>query len=171
MILPFDPTNPPVCDMCKAAPASIQFVEQKGGETRRISLCASCGSKQGISHDGNSVTFNLPGLLAAMGGMTSATQVSHQCAACGLTTEEFRATGRLGCARCYEAFAEMLEPIIKKVQAGTAHRGLAPARLGPLMEKQTVAALRRQLDEAVAAERYEEAIALRDKIRELERSL
>lgn len=168
MIFPFDPNKPPVCDICKQAPAAIQFVEQRGAEMRKISICQGCAAKQGISQNGNSLTFNLPSLLAAMSNMSGAPAEDPVCPSCGMTGSQFREGGRLGCARCYEVFDEMIDPIIKRAQAGEAHRGLAPARLAPSLEKTELAELRRKLEECVRAERYEEAARIRDRIRELE---
>jgi len=164
----FDPAKPPPCDLCKAAPAAIQLVEQKGGETRRVSLCAACASKQGISHDGANVTFNLPAILAAMTGAAQTTP-PVACPSCGMTAADFQRLGRLGCSRCYEVFAAQLEPVIKRFQAGAAHRGLAPTRLGAVAELSELAALRVRLQECVRSESYEEAARLRDRIRELEK--
>ncbi len=158
-----------MCDLCKQAPAAIQFVEQRGTETRKISICQGCAAKQGISQDGNSLTFNLPSLLAAMSGMAGAATEDPVCPGCGLTGAQFREGGRFGCARCYEVFEDIIKPIIKRAQAGEAHRGLAPARLAPSLEKSEIADLRRQLEENVRAEKYEEAARIRDRIRELDK--
>lgn len=170
MNTPFDPVSPPLCDLCKAAPAAIQFVEQRGNETRKISICHGCAAKQGISHNGSSLTFNLPSILAAMSSLVEPEE-DVVCSFCGLTGTQFRENGRLGCAQCYEVFEEILKPIIKRTQSGMDHRGLVPARLAPSVEKAEIIELRKKMEELVKAERYEEAARLRDKIKELEISL
>lgn len=164
---PFDPASPPLCDLCKGAPAAIQFVEQRGSDTRKISICHACAAKQGISHDGGSLTFNLPSILAAMSNIVQ-TAEEPNCNFCGMTGAQFREGGRLGCAQCYEVFESILKPIVKRTQSGMAHRGLMPARVTPTVDKAEIADLRKKLDEFVRQERYEEAARLRDKIRELE---
>ncbi len=173
---PIDPGNPPVCDICHEHPASVQFVEQRGDQVRQLSLCSQCAQKQGINTQGGQVTLNLPALLAQMAagaagaGGPGRLAVAHDvaCPSCGMTAEQFREGGRLGCARCYEAFEPMIASIVRRVQAGSAHRGLAPQRLGAA-PADDLAELREKLKRAVKEERYEEAAKLRDQIRELEK--
>lgn len=171
-IPPIDPSNPPVCDICHERPANVQFVEQRGNQVRALSLCPQCAQQQGINTQGGHVTLNLPSLLAQMAAAGAPSgrapnAVEAACPDCGMTVEQFREGGRLGCARCYEAFEPMIASIVKRVQAGGAHRGLAPQRLGS-QAVQDLSSLREALKRAVKEERYEEAARLRDRIREAE---
>jgi protein arginine kinase activator len=169
------PGQPPLCDLCHAAPAAIQFVEQRGNERKQISICQACAAKQGIHHDGSNFTVNIPSVIAALTGLAAAQSVQQAvgpepvCRHCGMTAAELREGGRVGCSHCYEAFESILAPFIHRAQAGTFHKGLAPRRLAPSPDKVDVAALRLQLRDAVKSERYEEAAKLRDRIRELEK--
>lgn len=171
---PQSPGQPPLCDLCHAAPAAIQFVEQRGNERKQIAICQACAAKQGIHHDGSNFTVNIPSVIAALAGLASAQASAPNsgpepvCQNCGMTATELREGGRVGCARCYEAFEMILAPFVHRAQAGTFHKGLAPRRLAPSPDKVDVAALRLQLRDAVKAERYEEAAKLRDRIRDLE---
>lgn len=172
-VSPIDPNNPPVCDICHERPANVQFVEQRGDQVRALSLCPQCAQQQGmINTQGGQVTLNLPSLLAQMAAASgapgrSSVPVEAACPDCGMTVEQFREGGRLGCVGCYEAFEPMIASIVKRVQAGTAHRGLAPQRLGS-QAVQDLSSLREALKRAVKEERYEEAARLRDRIREAE---
>lgn len=170
----FDPSSPPTCDLCHAAPAAIQVVEQRGAETRKIAICPACAAKQGISQNGNAINFNLPNLIAAMEGVAAAREAPAAappfCPACGTRLEHFQESGRLGCAHCYEVFEPFIQPLVKRAQAGEAHRGLAPGRLAPEAPVGEEATLRNRLKECVAAERYEEAARLRDQLRALARN-
>lgn len=173
---PIDPNNPPICDSCHERPANVQFVEQRGDQIRQLSLCSQCAQKQGINTQGGQVTLNLPSLLAQMaagvaggggaGRLAGAEETT--CPSCGMTAEQFREGGRLGCARCYEAFEPIIASIVRRVQAGSAHRGLAPQRLGAAPAEDIVA-LKEKLKRAVKDERYEEAAKFRDRIREFEK--
>jgi protein arginine kinase activator len=147
----------------------IQVVEQRGVETRKISICPVCAAKQGISQDGNAINLNLPNLIAAMSGITAQQPPgpAPHCPACGTRLDQFQESGRLGCARCYEIFEPFIRPLVKRAQAGEAHRGLAPARLAPEAPTAEEATLRNRLKECVASERYEEAARLRDQLRAL----
>jgi len=169
--IPFNPAALPVCDVCKSAPATIQFVEQRGEEMRRISICQNCAAQQGIQQQGGSITFNLPSLLAAMASVTPNSEriQSLVCPSCGLTSEKFQEVGRLGCSKCFDIFGPLIEQVIKRTQSGTAHKGLAPSNLTPMTKSSEIETLRQKLKEAIASERYEEAARVRDRIKLLEK--
>lgn len=46
---------------------------------------------------------------------------------CGMTLEEFRKTGLLGCADCYVTFRAELLRVIERTQHGTVHTGRTPS--------------------------------------------
>ena len=90
------------------------------------------------------------------------------CPGCGTTAGEFKVSGRLGCARCYETFKGALLPVLERVHDATSHRGRMPGPVAPRTDDNRASKLRRLLAEAIDAERYEEAANLRDKLQELE---
>jgi len=74
----------------------------------------------------------------------------------------------LGCPDCYTYFGDELAPLLRAMHHGDRHVGKRP--VGAAAEErrvETLAELRRQLEEAVAAENYELAAKLRDDIRAL----
>ena len=96
---------------------------------------------------------------------------------CGTSLQEFRASGRLGCAHCYAAFDQSLRELLRRVHGATRHAGWrpVPAEAGPAGRPEGAGdlaarldALRGELARAVAAEAFESAAALRDQIRALE---
>lgn len=106
-----------------------------------------------------------------------------QCPHCGYQLSFFRQNGRLGCTKCYEAFKGALEPLISNIHGNVKHVGegekvepvknekpddpKAPAgNQGP--QRPEIAEMRKKIDEAVKAEKYEEAARLRDEIKKLE---
>ena len=90
------------------------------------------------------------------------------CPCCGLGFQEFRKTGRLGCANDYRAFQERLDPFILSVHGASEHVGKAPRRRGIVVDYgPTLVRLRNELHDAVATEDDERASVLRDKIKEL----
>lgn len=91
------------------------------------------------------------------------------CDVCGQKFVEFRNSGRLGCAHDYDAFREELVPLLENIHGEVKHAGKSPRRLPAVqaVEKE-LAALRKQLQQAVTAERYEEAARLRDSIKRAE---
>ncbi len=85
---------------------------------------------------------------------------------CGTTLEEFTASGKLGCDKCYETFAEVLEPVIKRLHGTTIQTGKLSARGGKEVEiKREISDIQRQLDNAVKNEEYELAAQYRDLIK------
>ena len=46
-----------------------------------------------------------------------------RCSACNFTQADFKKAGRLGCAKCYDTFAEGLEGLLKSMHKGTRHVG------------------------------------------------
>jgi protein arginine kinase activator len=89
-----------------------------------------------------------------------------------LTYSQFAQSGLLGCAHCYEDLEPHLVPLIKRVHGAENHQGKAPKRIGGLVKAQReLAGARVALQQAISAEKFEEAARLRDRIRELENQL
>lgn len=47
-----------------------------------------------------------------------------------MTFEEFKRTGRFGCAMCYNSFSEKLYPIFRRIHGNTKHVGKIPTKMG-----------------------------------------
>jgi protein arginine kinase activator len=94
------------------------------------------------------------------------------CEQCGISYIEFRNHGLLGCAHDYDTFKDALGELIERAQDGNDHHvGKAPrSTTKPKRPQQDLRRLKRQLNEAVAAEDYERAAELRDKIEKLEQA-
>jgi protein arginine kinase activator len=93
------------------------------------------------------------------------------CSVCGIKFVEFRNSGRLGCPSDYEEFREELLPLLENIHGETKHVGKTPRRLPQARQSQgELIQLRKQLQQAVTKERYEEAARIRDRIRQLEGS-
>ena len=91
------------------------------------------------------------------------------CPACDATLGDFQASGRLGCPTCWETFDRPLRDLLRRVHGATRHVGEAPGQSAEggaaLTVAQQVARLEAALSAAVAAERFEEAADLRDRLR------
>ena len=87
----------------------------------------------------------------------------------GFTQADFKKTGRLGCSACYEVFSDGLSTMLKNMHKGTAHTGKSPAAFHEIREhSEKMKSLHDRLNQAVAAEEYEQAADLRDQIRRIE---
>ena len=92
----------------------------------------------------------------------------RQCPECGIKFVEFRNSGRLGCPHDYQEFKDELTALLENIHGETKHCGKSPRRLP--QNKQTyseLVQLRKQLQQAVNKEKYEEAAELRDRIKKL----
>ena len=91
------------------------------------------------------------------------------CPICQITFLEFRNSGRLGCPYDYEVFRDELMPLLENIHGETRHSGKVPKRAPRNTQQQTtLIQLRNELKRAVAAEDYEAAARLRDKIKGIE---
>jgi protein arginine kinase activator len=92
-----------------------------------------------------------------------------RCDVCGMSFEDFRKTGKLGCGNCYSVFRENLNPILRRIHGSTEHTGKVPGRVSICMKTTNeLGKLRAELTAAISSEEYEKAAELRDKIKDLE---
>lgn len=155
------------CHFC-GQPATIHYTSLIGKKKVEQHLCEGCARAKGVLSEGPVATapLNLQALVQMVLGQHSAADTSGlKCPECGLKYAQFRADGRFGCAHDYDAFGDVLRTLLDRIHRDTTHRGKVPKALAGRGE---VAALRRQLAEAVDAERYEDAARLRDLIRQKE---
>ena len=155
-----------ICQACSKKPATIHYTEIKEGEKTVLHLCEECASEKGLTH-GNPVPTMLASLVEGMEKASKGPDLT--CTECGVTYEEFRAKGRLGCPKDYEVFASELVPLLEKVHGAKRHAGRLPEGRAPdTARDDRLLHMRRELGQAVKDEKYEEAARLRDEIRKAE---
>jgi len=170
-----------VCQSCGENPATFHLTEisdeaAPGMQTTELHYCEACAAAAGLSQE-SAVPSMIANAVASLGSGDEGTVPTEEeeglhCPHCGMTFHEFKRKGRLGCPRDYEVFATPLESMLQKMHAcGTPrHRGRVPR--GPFEVRNVVGdrllQLRRELEEAIGAERYEEAARVRDEIRRIE---
>ncbi len=183
------------CDKC-AKKATVHLTEIVDGKVMEMHLCEDCAREQSEHMEQQ---FGLADLLAGLtdfGKHVPSVQqnaATLQCAACGLTYEDFRKFGRFGCAHCYVAFKPQLKTLLKKIHGSSSHLGKSPVKYVPLengaplapevvvpaatavdvppeaaMQVSELDVLRAQLQAAIQHEDFERAAVLRDKIHALE---
>ena len=108
--------------------------------------------------------------VSAAGTLREPTPADKQvCPICQITFLEFRNSGRLGCPYDYEVFRDELMPLLENIHGETRHSGKVPKRAPRNTQQQTtLIQLRNELKRAIAAEDYEAAARLRDKIKGIE---
>ena len=170
-----------LCEKCKKRTATVFYNENLNGKVRSYSLCGECAAKLHEKGDIGDITSmlgsfadpfcdlhdNLFGGFFGMG--TSPFLGSKKCPDCGSAFSHIRQNGRVGCPTCYRIFAEELAPTIHTVHGATAHTGTVPARHRARRAKaERLKLLKKQMQDAIAAENFEGAAALRDEIKNLE---
>lgn len=156
------------CDVCKTNQATVFLTQIIDGQMKKVNLCEACSKEKGVT---DPTGFALADLLLGMGAAQELEKsgATQKCPACGFTQADFKKTGRLGCATCYETFSEGLETLLKAMHKGTAHVGKVPERLALSFRfNAQMKELQRELVKAVSEENYEAAADLRDKIHALE---
>lgn len=158
------------CDICRKHKAVVK-VRRVGadGATIEIDICADCAREQGLTEaelQKNDMTQIWADVQSTK---TSSLDQKLLCTNCGLSWVQFKRTGRLGCATCYDAFCEKLEPIIRRLHNAVQHVGKAPAEgrteaRKRLSKKQLAAELAR----AIEQENYELAAVLRDQLKKID---
>ena len=97
---------------------------------------------------------------------------------CGTTFYNISKTGKVGCPDCYETFKNELAAVLKKINGSKQHTGRCPQRFkngqtaeNKLSQTETQedieTKLRKQLEEAIKCENFEEAAKIRDQIKAL----
>lgn len=170
------------CDECKKKPATVHMTKIVNGEKSEVNLCEDCAQefhKQWIQFDANfPINKFLAGLLgyetAPVPGqpLNVAYPPQQKCDNCGMNFAQISQIGRLGCDQCYSQFAEKVDYLLRRVQGPGRHTGKVPARTGGSIRMQReINQLRNQLQQLVMREEFEQAAQIRDRIRELEKSL
>lgn len=158
------------CDLCNK-PAVVHEVTVRNGIKKEVHLCESHARDAGIVMPGQQpINQLLTQFVISQTSKTAAKTAVKACPGCGLTFAQFRQAGRLGCAQCYGTFEAELSPLIERAQGGATHHcGKAPQRSGEALDRELlIQRLARELDQAVAAEQYERAAQLRDRLTSLD---
>lgn len=155
-----------LCQNCKEKQATVHFVKVINGVRTEMHLCEKCApmAKQDFPPI-NSFDITVSDIINSFFGGNSVLTSGSGCSFCGSTLDNFSRTGKLGCSECYRAFDEQLRAPLKRIHGSDRHVGKVPKRAGDGVSK--ITNLKKQLEEAVAAEKYEEAAKLRDEIRKL----
>ncbi len=160
-----------LCDLCGKNQATVHLTEIIDDQISELHLCEECARKKSIQMEQQFGLADLLAGLAEFGKPEEVSQViSSKCLNCGLSYQDFKHFGRLGCSECYTNFRKYLMPLLKKVHGSTQHLGKTPCKVAVRSKKKPdLADLRLRLQEAIKKEEFEQAAQLRDKIREMEK--
>lgn len=160
--------NPLKCDLC-TKPATVHLTQIVNNKVHKVDLCEACAQAKGVTDPSGFSLADL--LLKASLNPESETTTGMRCEQCGFTQNDFKKHGRFGCARCYETFKGLVEPMLDNMHKGVTHTGKVPARAlerKSLYDKLTKLEL--DLTEAIKSERYEDAARTRDEINQVKQT-
>jgi protein arginine kinase activator len=161
-----------LCELCKQSQATVHLTEIVNDQMSELHLCEACANQKGAQVESH---FGLSDLLSGLADYSKAQEpeevsTNKACPTCGMTYEDFRKVGRLGCAECYTTFRRSLGNLLKRIHGSPVHVGKSPVRLikSAKVAKSELLELKRKLERAIANEAFEEAAKLRDQIRRIE---
>jgi len=156
------------CQKCSKAAATMHITEVLGEEQfEEHHLCEECAQK--YLYEPPKKSGSKPEITVGDEGEEIGALNQKECPVCGIKFVEFRNSGRLGCPHDYQEFRDELVPLLENIHGETRHAGKTPRRLPQTRQAQgELIQLRKQLQQAVTREAYEEAAQLRDRIRQLE---
>ena len=100
-----------LCEHCGMNEAALRLVTYVNGEKKEKHICSECAGKMNI--EGIFSPFSVGDLFNGFFKAPSAKpaiDTSLCCSRCGMTFNEFKNTGRLGCADCYKTFEKQILP-------------------------------------------------------------
>lgn len=159
------------CDICGKKKATVHLTEIVDDQMSEMHLCEECARQKSVQMEQQ---FGLADLLAGLADFGKPAKEDSrermECSNCGMTYDEFRKFGRLGCSQCYESFKMHLNTLLKKVHGSNHHLGKTPVKIPPSekREMENLQELKARLQEAIQVEDFEGAAEIRDKIREVE---
>jgi len=177
------------CDLCGQQKGGIEIQVYRDQKPQKLFLCTECALKllennsfskdqtlKLVEANGNEVFQMITEMRSLLSEIASqihaietqkSTPTQKQCL-CGLTYEEFKESGYLGCPWCYETFREDVDNLLHEIERGCLHRGMIPQRYTYLLIVQKeLDYLKRQLQRFVAQEAYEEAARVQRKIKRI----
>lgn len=159
------------CDVCSKKKATVHLTEIVDEQMSEIHLCEECAREKSVQMEQQ---FGLADLLAGLAdfgkNVKEEEKANIKCVNCGMSYDDFRKFGRLGCSQCYESFKADLAALLKKIHGSNQHLGKSPVRISQVDRKkiETMYDLKSQLQQAIQMEDFEKAAQVRDKIRHLE---
>lgn len=159
-----------VCDSCSERDAVVHLTQVVNGAVTQVHLCEKCAAEKGVETTVAAPPTPLTSLLQSVQQqMASNPADQSRCGFCQASYKDFRASGRLGCARCYGTFEAQLRDLLQRVHGASRHTGrqYAPPAPDQLQRASTVLELREQLRRAIELEQFEQAARLRDQLKEV----
>lgn len=174
-----------LCNQCKKRDAKVLYTEIINGIKKEQHLCEECATgvtSFQLEKPNLKKEFTLGDILSTMlhnyyMGEQLVTDSGYSkliCKSCNKSYEDFIYQGRFGCAQCYREFYSEIGKTLKGMQGSDIHTGKRPkgfetASTNILTGLSEIDKLEITLQKAIEKEEFEEAVKLRDTIRELKK--
>ena len=165
-----------LCENCGKKEAEVYIRNTVNGRETEMNLCRDCAEEAGYlgTFRGfmpwKSFLSDDPGLFSELWRPQALRSGSGICPGCGLSAAQAAASGKAGCAQCYDAFPGVFGPIIRRIHGDAVQKGEAPASAdGEIARRARLRTAREELKKAIGEENFEQAAVLRDEIRALEK--
>jgi protein arginine kinase activator len=157
-----------LCDVCGERDAVVKVTQVGEQGKTLVQLCERCAAERGVETTVSLSKNPLGEFLHDLQKQTATTPLeTARCTFCSATLRDFRATGRLGCARCYTAFEPSLRDLLRRVHGSSRHIGrrYELPEIALTEEQSELHELRERLRRAIESEQFELAAELRDRIK------
>lgn len=159
-----------MCDNCHERDAVVHLTTVNDA-VKHSHLCEKCAASKGVQTTITMPQSALGDILHAVQQQAATTsQDAGVCSFCKSTSRDFKLTGRLGCARCYDAMEQTLRDVLRRLHGSSKHVGQRYDAPDVQMESKSdsIHDLEDRLRRAVESEQFELAAELRDRIRVIE---
>lgn len=164
-----------LCQKCHKRRATVRYAEVVDGRVTDQFWCKECLAQQRRESEGfelSEVPPARPNKASIHKVVSKVVRAQRACPACDTRLQAVLESRRVGCASCYEHFADELPALLSVVHESPWHRGKTPQVTDERTQlRSDLQAKRTLLRSVLKAENYEEAAALRDEIRTLESGL
>lgn len=162
-----------LCDNCGERDAAVHLTTIVNNEVRQQHLCERCAAERGVETTVATPKHPLGDFLHAVQqqAVSSAAEgVGGKCTFCGASMNDFRTTGRWGCAHCYTTFERSMRELLRRVHGNSRHAGHSYQPPQPTLDERAtiLGELKDRLRRAIESEQFELAADLRDRIRVME---
>ena len=169
------------CQKCGKNEANTHVKRVINGEFEEYHLCSECAKDMGYSNMfsdfSTSFTDDFNSLFGSFfeNALPARTQATR-CETCGTSYNDIARTGMMGCANCYDVFADRILPTIRRIHGNTTHMGKNSPSYKKIefeekpdeVKDDELNKLKDELETAIKNQEFEKAAVLRDKIKEKE---
>lgn len=170
-----------ICQRCQKAQATVHIDEVKafhgpgapGNEVEQHHLCEECAQDAQLPNvpapqKTMDEVWKLLQKSASHAQKKRGTQEVPTCGSCGMTLEQLRRKGRVGCEDCYVKFNQYLTGLLERMHGSVEHVGRTPGVDAASLDRtRAMESAQDELERAVEAEDFERAAELRDRLQKL----